>query len=482
MARARIDGVSISTDGSIASPPNGASGFSAGSGAFQDGTDDHTLIARLAFNTNADTAADSVREETGLFSFTLTFTVDEPAPYRLTFDGSMLAELRRHAQSATCDGSAAFSGLLADSNIPLANGSLGFGPLLVLDDGGDDAANEYRASGHGSLIGIPAGAPVTHVITFTATAALRSAGCAMSVRAGEPNGTTLDCPVCNYPGDPARDIAADGVVVRFTVSALCGDGHVDTAVGEECDLGARNGTSDTCCTALCRLRTAGEACTADDNVCTDDLCDGSAAECAHVANQHGCDDGLFCNGADGCADGSCAVHAGSPCPGPDGDADCRESCDEARRACDAPDAVGSACAADASGCTDDVCDAGGDCTHPARSGACDDGDACTLNDRCEAGICQPGVPACDACQTCALDGTCGGAACTPLPTPTPTPGPCAGDCSGDGRVGIDEVVRLVGLALANGDALACSRGDANGDRRISIDEIVAAVGSALSGC
>jgi hypothetical protein len=54
------------------------------------------------------------------------------------------------------------------------------------------------------------------------------------------------------------------------------------------------------------------------------------------------------------------VHAGSPCPGPDGDGDCAESCDEAADACTAAD--------------------------PDDS-ACNDGDACTQADACVAGVC-----------------------------------------------------------------------------------------------
>ncbi|MEO8604390.1 MAG: hypothetical protein ABI629_17585, partial [bacterium] len=483
--QARIDGVGVTTDGSIASPANGSTGFAGNSGAFETGEDAQTLTARLRFNANADVAAGAVREETGVFSFTLTFTVDEPAPYRLSVDSSVLAELTRGADSSGCSGSAAFSGVFADSNLPVASGSLGFGPLLVLDDGDTSAVREYRASGHGSIVGVPAGAPVTHVITYTSSAAVRSAGCEMAVRGGLDNGSTLDCAACGYPGLPARDASGDGVVVHLSVSPLCGDAQVTAAAGEECDVGAGNGTLATCCTADCRLRSGGDSCSADDNACTDELCDGSQAACAHVPNTEPCDDGIFCNGRDDCADGVCSAHAGSPCAGPDGDADCRESCDEAARTCEAADAPGSSCAADASPCTDDVCDAAGACAHMPRSGDCDDGDACTLHDVCAAGLCQAGAAACDACQSCDAAGSCSGAVCTPTPlapTPTATPSPCAGDCSADGRVTVNEAVTLVALALGNGDVAACARGDGNADGRISVDELVAAVNALLTGC
>ena len=53
-------------------------------------------------------------------------------------------------------------------------------------------------------------------------------------------------------------------------------------------------------------------------------------------------EGRRCNGVDTCQAGLC-VGAGSPCPGPDGDADCTETCDEGADACIANDPDFSAC-------------------------------------------------------------------------------------------------------------------------------------------
>jgi len=41
---------------------------------------------------------------------------------------------------------------------------------------------------------------------------------------------------------------------------------------------------------------------------------------------------------------ACTAHAGNPCPGPDGDGNCSESCNEAADNCTAPDPNGSTCA------------------------------------------------------------------------------------------------------------------------------------------
>jgi Tol biopolymer transport system component len=65
--------------------------------------------------------------------------------------------------------------------------------------------------------------------------------------------------------------------------------------------------------------------------------------------------------------------------------------------------------------------------------------------------------------------------------------PCVGDCDGDGRVSIEEVVRMVGIGLelitCRDDAeQACLAGDASCDCRITIDEIIRAVANALNEC
>lgn len=58
---------------------------------------------------------------------------------------------------------------------------------------------------------------------------------------------------------------------------------------------------------------------------------------------------------------------------------------------------------------------------------------------------------------------------------------CAGDCDGDGFVTVDEIVRLVGAALAGGTG-DCAAGDLDENGGISVDEIVSAVSAALLGC
>ena len=93
---------------------------------------------------------------------------------------------------------------------------------------------------------------------------------------------------------------------------------------------------------------------------------------------------------------------------------------------------------------------------------------CIQNPVCSSGeVCVP-RPAGSGCCACA--------------TVTPSPVPCAGDCGGDGRVSVDELVKLVNIALGRQPLSNCSAGDTNGDGEITIDEIVRAVNRLLVGC
>jgi hypothetical protein len=139
-------------------------------------------------------------------------------------------------------------------------------------------------------------------------------------------------------------------------------------------------------------------------------CNEAADNCtAPDPNGSTCADGLFCNGADSCSGGACATHVGDPCPGPDGDGNCAESCNEAADNCTAPDPNGSTCA-DGLFCNgNDACSAGACTTHtgdpcPGPDGdtdcveSCNEGtDTCDANDpegalcadgECHAGVCS----------------------------------------------------------------------------------------------
>ena len=59
---------------------------------------------------------------------------------------------------------------------------------------------------------------------------------------------------------------------------------------------------------------------------------------------------------------------------------------------------------------------------------------------------------------------------------------CIGDCDDSRRTTVDELVRLVNLALTGAAVAACPQGDADGNNRITVEELVSAVRTSLEGC
>jgi hypothetical protein len=59
---------------------------------------------------------------------------------------------------------------------------------------------------------------------------------------------------------------------------------------------------------------------------------------------------------------------------------------------------------------------------------------------------------------------------------------CAGDCNNDAAVTIDELVRMVNIALSAGGTQTCLAGDGNRDDAMTIEELVRAVNTGLTGC
>jgi len=190
--------------------------------------------------------------------------------------------------------------------------------------------------------------------------------------------------------------------VSVVVSHWCGDGTCDLQQGESCE---------TCFQDCAEIPAVCD----DGNPCTDDACDASAG-CTHTNNTVACTDGVFCNGADTCVGGGCSRHSGDPCAGPDGDSNCRESCDEELGECIARDPDGAACddgifcngldtcmsgvcqghagnpcpGADGdSNCKESCSESSHACTADDPNGAnCDDGVFCNGHDACQTGNCS----------------------------------------------------------------------------------------------
>ncbi|TMA96388.1 MAG: hypothetical protein E6J70_16060, partial [Deltaproteobacteria bacterium] len=69
-----------------------------------------------------------------------------------------------------------------------------------------------------------------------------------------------------------------GVASAQSAGAVCGDGTPDP--GEQCDLGAGNGTPGSCCTSLCEFRAVGLVCRAAAGPCdVAETCTGADGNC-----------------------------------------------------------------------------------------------------------------------------------------------------------------------------------------------------------
>ena len=262
---------------------------------------------------------------------------------------------------------------------------------------------------------------------------------------------------CTFAGAGPLVIAGDDVYFggRFTSAggkpssfiALwhnCGNGVVDPT--EQCDDG--NLVNGDCCSSTCQFEIGGNVCPDDGNPCTNDQCDGSGG-CAHPNNTAPCDDGLYCDGTDVCSGGVC-THGGDPCPGPNGDGNCSQSCDEATDSCTAPDPNGSACT-DGLFCDGtDTCAAGACTNHTGNPCPGPDGDGnCSescdeATDNCTAP--DPNGSPCTDGLFCDGTDTCVGGACTGH-----TGDPCSGgpECAHACNEAADNCFDLAATACTN---------------------------------
>ena len=223
-------------------------------------------------------------------------------------------------------------------------------------------------------------------------------------------------------------------------------GFVPANEGLACSDGDACTAADVCLGGVC---TGGEAvaCTTD-NPCLTASCD-PATGCVTAPKPRGtpCDDATLCNGTEACdGAGTCAAGIAVVCapPGP-----CQEAgvCDPTTGACAYANKADDTACDTGNRCTQDSCLAGacvegadivtptctasgqcrdagtcvpatGLCSDPATADGtpCDDGDACTVDDTCQAGSCVPG-PATGACGAangvaCTLDTQCASGFCT----------------------------------------------------------------------
>lgn len=286
------------------------------------------------------------------------------------------------------------------------------------------------------------------------------------ISAGDPCSGGQECAdSCNEAADncydPADSPCGDPSDTECTDPDTCDETGScqpnDVQYGTDCaDEDICNG-NETCQEGTC---TPGTPLVCDDtNPCTDDSCNPSSG-CLFTNNSASCDDGAFCNGADTCSAGACSGHSGDPCDGADGDGDCAESCDDAADNCTAPDSDGSVCddglyCSLGDACTGGICVPGAStpCPGPDGDGECSEScneatDNCTLAD--------PNGAACSDGVFCNGAETCSGGICTDS-TGDPCPGP---DDDPDCSESCDEGTASCTGADANGsmcdDGLFCT--------------------------
>lgn len=287
-------------------------------------------------------------------------------------------------------------------------------------DGVVDANEECDGGGPLFLDGDPAGTACTNGSRCYFQFTCCKFNCQYVGTPGAPceDGNNCSGPdTCNQVGvclggpDAANDTPCDDGLFCTGVES-CQDGVCLSSTGDPCPGTACNKCQED--TDSC-LDPAGVPCSSGDTCVTGGNCDGAGSCLGGIFNTNPCDDGLYCNGADSCDGGACRLHAGDPCPGGDGDANCSESCNEDTDTCDADDSAGAPCndglfcngagdtcnagacegtgtaaCDDGNSCTTDFCNEASDsCTGATLPDgtACSDGDACTLDDLCSAGAC-----------------------------------------------------------------------------------------------
>ena len=201
-------------------------------------------------------------------------------------------------------------------------------------------------------------------------------------------------PVCDDGNDCTLDTCQGGEGCQYEQldGGECLDGDACT-IGDHCEAGDCVGQPISC---------------DDGDVCTDDLCDGLGG-CAAEYNSAPCDDQDPCTVNDTCDQGECTGFAvdcdcnvDTDClPLEDGDL-CNGTlvCDTTKLPflCQTDPETVAACPAPEAGpdaiCLQPACDPStGECSLvPDHEGfACEDGDLCTIGDKCVAGVCEPGV-------------------------------------------------------------------------------------------
>jgi MYXO-CTERM domain-containing protein len=226
------------------------------------------------------------------------------------------------------------------------------------------------------------------------------------------------CQVCSI----AAGATVDGTCALLT-GKPCDDGDACTQ-SDTCQAGVCTGSNPVACAALDACHVAG-------------TCNPGTGMCSNPNQPNGtpCNDGNACTQTDSCQAGICTGFNPVTCPMPDA---CHTvaPCDKTTGMCAVTQKLDGAACGDGNACTQsDSCQAGvctgtnpvvcpppdqchmagvcdvttGICSNPAKADgtSCDDGNACTQTDTCQAGACKGESPVvCAALDQCHDVGTC----------------------------------------------------------------------------
>ncbi|MCZ6653136.1 MAG: hypothetical protein O7D91_08920 [Planctomycetota bacterium] len=207
----------------------------------------------------------------------------------------------------------------------------------------------------------------------------------------------------------------------------CDDGDACTEM-DECSGGVCSGVEivcepgEICDEGVCVPMCFDPADCDDLSACTQDLCNGGLCSNSPID----CDDGNPCT-EDSC-DAASGCISGDPVDCNDGNACTDDSCDSDIGCVNDPIDCD-----DSNECTDDYCDPDtGLCVYINNDSPCDDGDACTVGDRCDDG-CVHGMPInCDDGNACTIDSCDPAAGCFTDPVDCDDEDACTeDDCDSD---------------------------------------------------
>ena len=251
--------------------------------------------------------------------------------------------------------------------------------------------------------------------------------------AGDPEKELCDGIDNDCDGDVDEDSCDDGNACTSEACAGAKGCVKQDLAGADCDDNNACTVADKCVSGLC-VPGAPKSCD-DGNPCTKDACN-MAAGCTQTADDNKpCDDENPCTLGDTCSAQVCKAGKNKECTVQDpclvaacnlADGKCKydnattgKSCDDAD-ACTSDDgcASGSCKGAkkivcdDKDPCTDDACDGTKGCVTKPNSAACEDGNACTVGDKCDSGACKAGGPkACDDGNVCTEGESCAEGQC-----------------------------------------------------------------------